>query len=472
MSKKIPTVAVILAGGVGTRVGLAIPKQLVKIAGRPVIEHTIRALHQSPDIDEIMVLMAPGYVDNVLALNHNGEYPKLTTVLEGGETRNETTKRALDALTYKDAKVLFHDAVRPLVDQRIIHDLVVALDRYDAVDTAIASADTIIKVNSRNEIKSIPPRDRLRRGQTPQAFKLSVLRQAYDLAWQDPDFSATDDCTVVLQYLPDVPIFVVEGTVENMKVTEPIDIVLMDKLFQLHTGELLPSTPVAKSTFVGKTIVVFGGSYGIGGDIVTFAREAGATVFSFSRSQTQTHVQRREDVRSALEQAFNETGRIDAVVNTTGILIRERLDETSDESVYESTNVNYIAPIIIAQESYPYLRRTHGHLLLFTSSSYTRGRASYALYSSTKAAIVNLTQALADEWANEGVKVNCINPDRTATPMREKSFGQEDPDTLLTSSEVAHVSLQCISSNTTGQVLDIRKLSSTVAPSDPNQDTK
>ena len=105
---------------------------------------------------------------------------------------------------------------------------------------AIPSADTIIEVSPEdNTIRAIPPRADLRRGQTPQAFRASVLRAAYDVAAQDPDFTATDDCGVVLRYLPDVPIWVVTGEERNMKVTDPIDVFLADKLFQL-TSSFVP----------------------------------------------------------------------------------------------------------------------------------------------------------------------------------------------------------------------------------------
>ena len=96
-------------------------------------------------------------------------------------------------------------------------------------------------------------------------------------------------------------------------------------------------------------------------------------------------------------------------------------------------------------------------MVLFTSSSYTRGRADYALYSSTKAAVVNLTQALADEWASDGVRVNCINPERTSTPMRTRAFGEEPAGTLLASEEVARQSLDVLLSGQTGHVIDIRR---------------
>ena len=123
------------------------------------------------------------------------------------------------------------------------------------------------------------------------------------------------------------------------------------------------------------------------------------------------------------------------------MLPRGQLAETVRGDHLLATEVNYLAPINIAQVFYPHLKKTQGSLLLFTSSSYTRGRSGYSLYSSAKAAVVNLTQALADEWAADGVRVNCVNPERTATPMRTKAFGQEPEGTLLTAEAVAETSL-------------------------------
>ena len=88
---RLRNVAVILAGGTGTRIGLNIPKQLIKIAGKPIIEHTIAAMHQSPLVDEIVVMMAPGHLDEVRAIVKNGDYSKVTQILEGADTRNDTT---------------------------------------------------------------------------------------------------------------------------------------------------------------------------------------------------------------------------------------------------------------------------------------------------------------------------------------------------------------------------------------------
>jgi 2-C-methyl-D-erythritol 4-phosphate cytidylyltransferase len=452
-------VAVVLAGGVGKRVRLETPKQLLKIAGRPIIEHTLNTLHRCDAVDEIVVMMAPGYLDPVRAIVDRNSFHKVTHILEGGLTRNDTTRRSLDALSGDRTKVILHDAVRPLVSDRVLEDCVEALDRFDAVDTAIMSADTLIEVDAADVITDIPPRSRMRRGQTPQGFRLGVLRRAYELAAADPDFSATDDCTVVLRYCPSVSIGVVPGEERNLKVTDPIDVYIADKLFQLSSHEV--PDPISdqdmRERLEGKTVVVFGGSYGIGAEIARLAEAYGADVHVFSRSGTRTHVERRADLVDAAARVIASSGRLDYVVNTAGILPRGDLVSTSDEDLYQAIEVNYLAPILIAQQFYPHLAQTRGGLLLFTSSSYTRGRGGYSLYSSAKAAVVNLTQALADEWSAGQVRVNCINPERTATPMRTRAFGAEPPETLLTSDVVATASLRVLVSGLTGHVVDIRR---------------
>jgi ribitol-5-phosphate 2-dehydrogenase (NADP+) / D-ribitol-5-phosphate cytidylyltransferase len=353
---RVKNVAVLLAGGLGARIGLDFPKQLIKVAGKTLLEHALIALHSHPAVDEIKIMMAAGHLDAVRAIVKNGGYDdKVTEILEGGETRNDTTLRALDSLGDEECHVLFHDAVRPLVTSRIIQECFDALADYPAVDVAIPSADTIIEVRDDNTIRDIPPRAALRRGQTPQAFRSAAIKQAYVLAGQDPDFVATDDCTVVLRYLPDAPIVVVHGDERNMKVTEPIDVYLADKLFQLTSSDVpAPSTEDEyRAALTGKTLVVFGGSYGIGADIASLAKRLGADVFTFSRSSTNTHVERREDIAAAARQVIEATGRVDYVVNTAGVLPRGDLLETSEETIYSATEINYLRPSSSPRSSSP-----------------------------------------------------------------------------------------------------------------------
>ena len=131
-------------------------------------------------------------------------------------------------------------------------------------------------------------------------------------------------------------------------------------------------------------------------------------------------------------------------------------DLRKNRAMARMVQVNYMGMVHVAVESFPYLKESRGKLLFYTSSSYTRGRAFYSLYSSTKAAVVNFVQAVAQEWEPWGIQVNCVNPERTKTPMRVRNFGAEDERTLLTAREVAVESLKTLLSDFTGQVIDVK----------------
>ena len=452
-------IAIILAGGTGQRLGDSIPKQFLKVAGKKVIEHTLDVFQNHPQIDEIAVVSNPNFLNEIENIAIKNNYTKLKKILQGGKERYHSSLSAINAYDGdKEINLIFHDAVRPLVNDRIISDCIAALDKYKAVDVAIKTTDTIIKVNEDEYITGIPARDYLRNGQTPQAFKLSTIKQAYKLALCDPDFKTTDDCGVVYKYMPNELVYVVKGEQFNMKLTYKEDLFLLDKLFQLKSiaqqNETI--TPKAQQKLPDSVIVVFGGSYGIGLDVVNICNGYGAHVYSFSRSENGVDVSNNLLVAKALKEVFEKEGRIDAVINTAGVLDKEPLVNMSYNEIYKSINVNYIGAVIVAKESYSYLKESKGVLLLFTSSSYTRGRSLYSLYSSSKAAIVNLVQALSEEWYDYGIRINCINPERTKTPMRTKNFGMEPEESLLKSSVVAAVSINSLFSSMTGEVIDVK----------------
>ena len=353
--------------------------------------------------------------------------------------------------------MLLHDAVRPLITNEIITESIHALDDYDAIDVAIPASDTIIETLD-GVITSIPNRQNLRRGQTPQGFRLGVLRKAYSLLEDDGTLSPTDDCGVVLHYLPEIPIGVVEGSETNIKLTYPIDSYLADRLFQLRSGQAEIQNDTNLEEFIkGKRILIFGGSYGIGASISEMAKSLGAHVENFSRSKTETNVKDSSDVKRALEEFSSKHGTIDFVINTAGLLKISRIDSLTDADVENLIGVNYLGAVNVARASYKYLKESKGGLLLFTSSSYTRGRALYSLYSSSKAAVVNLVQALSEEWVEHGININCVNPERTLTPMRTENFGIEDPSTLLDPETVAQASLNILYSDLTGCIYDVRR---------------
>lgn len=224
-------VAVLLAGGTGTRTGLDRPKQLVEVGGRTLLEHALRALHDHPDVDEVLVVMTPAHLDAARAVTAG--YDKVSAVLPGGDTRTASTLAALAHLGDEDALLLLHDAARPLLPSRVVTDCLAALADHGAVATAIPSTDTVFEVGpDGTTVTGVPPRDRLRRAQTPQGFRADVLRRAYAAAADDPDFVATDDCSVVLRYLPDVPVAVVAGDEAALKVTSRLDLVLVEELLR------------------------------------------------------------------------------------------------------------------------------------------------------------------------------------------------------------------------------------------------
>lgn len=452
-------VAVILAGGAGYRLGGSLPKQFLKVAGRKIIEHTLWVFERCDLIDEIAIVCNPDYIVDMEQVVLDNQWMKVKKILRGGKERYHSSLAAIQAYDDDNINLIFHDAVRPLVNDRIITDCITALESFSAVDVAIPSTDTIIEATEQDTIKSIPNRAMLRNGQTPQCFKRGIIKRAYDLALQDPAFRTTDDCGVVLKYLPETPIYIVKGENFNMKVTYPEDLFLIDKLFQLKAikDENHDLSVCAETVIPNKVAVVFGGSYGIGAEIVKIMRDFGAVVYSCSRSQNGVDVSDVKSVRKALQTAYAKNGHIDYVICTAGILVKEALYSMDYAEILRSFGVNYMGAVNICKEAYPYLKETKGAVLLYTSSSYTRGRMMYSIYSSTKAAIVNLVQALSEEWSALGIRINCINPERTKTPMRLKSFGVEPDDSLLTPEAVAIASVNTLVSDLTGEVIDVRK---------------
>lgn len=445
-------IAVILAGGTGSRLGLSMPKQFYKVAGKSVIEHTISTFNDNENIDEIYIVIHSQYKQMMENICLRNDWTKISKILNGGSERYQSSVSAINACE-EECNLIFHDSVRPLVSNKIINEVIAKLDECSAIDVAIPMVDTVIQRDG-DYISEIPDRSLLFRGQTPQAFKLSVIKKAYELALQDPKFKTTDDCGVVRKYLPEVPIFIVDGEEQNMKLTYKENIFLLDKLFQVKSEKLIPD--LTSDAFVGKVVVIFGGSYGIGKAIVEQLNELNCTVESFSRSENGVDICCADSVAKAFQSAHEKHGRIDYVINTAAMLIKRPLVTTPLEDIDAILNTNIRGMINVTRESHKYLKQTSGALLLYTSSSYTRGRAYYSLYSSTKAAVVNFVQAVASEWSVDKIRVNCINPERTSTPMRVKNFGHEDADTLLTAETVAQASITALLTSDTGQVFDVK----------------
>ena len=440
---------ILLAGGQGQRMNWELPKQFIRIAGKSILEHSFEALSSPLNHSLIVVTVPSEYVS--LAEKILGQY-KNAKVIVGGNSRQSSTRAALSYLeAIQPLNVVIHDAARPFLGPGIVFDTLKALEKYEAVDVAIPSADTLI-FEGEGFIQKIPDRKHLLRGQTPQGFRFSKIWDSYKKISEEDQSKYTDDCGILLASDPFAQIRIVEGSQENIKITDPLDLVIADELFRLKTSQVDPNS---KGIDVKDRIaVIFGGSKGIGQALHQILLSSGCKSNIASR-ENGCDVKNYADINSSLEAARKRFGRIDYVINTSGILHVDSLSHQSMDEIDDQIDVNLKGAINVAKASYQHLMDSKGMLLNFASSSYTRGRANYVPYSACKAAIVNMTQGLAEEWMEDQIRVNCIVPGRTDTSMRRTNFYNEDPESLLSPYEVGLISAKVLNAKYSGILIRV-----------------
>lgn len=447
--------AILLAGGSGDRFGAEMPKQFVRLAGEPILLRSLRTV-AAAGVDRLVVVAHPDWVEETQKVIEAADLGIPTTVVAGGRTRNESTRNGLWSLDADDADVVvIHDAVRPLVPVEVIIRAIepVAAGLADSTDTVIPSADTLVIVDG-EKVVGIPDRARYRRGQTPQVFRKDVLAAAYDAAAALGDLGATDDCSLVLRHVPGARVVAVAGDEVNLKITTRIDLVLADRMLQMRTVTA-DDHAASDTSLAGVRVYIVGGTNGIGQGIAEEARGQGAQVEVDGRT-TGLDVRHYEDVSQRVDAAADRLGGLDHVVVTAGVLRVGRVADTTPADLAEVIDVNLTGSINVARAVYPHLQASHGSLTFFASSSFTRGRPDYVAYSASKAAIVNVAQGLAEEWAADRIRVNAVSPERTDTPMRRRAFPHESREAMLTTATVAAATLRLMRSGLTGQVFDIK----------------
>jgi 2-C-methyl-D-erythritol 4-phosphate cytidylyltransferase len=255
--------------------------------------------------------------------------------------------------------------------------------------------------------------------------------------------------------VPGARLLAVAGDEVNLKITTRVDLVLADRMIQMRTlsatVEPRPTHPLA-----GARLYVVGGTNGIGRAIADEAERQGAAAVVDGTSLG-LDVRSYADVARRMDAAAERLGGLDHVVCTAGLLRIGKVADADPAALAEVLEVNLTGTLHVARAAYPHLRRSRGSLTVFASSSFTRGRPDYVAYSASKAGVVNLAQGLADEWAADGIRVNAVSPERTATPMRRRAFPDESHDGLLGPADVATATLRLMQSDLTGQVLDVRR---------------
>ena len=229
----VKNIAVILAGGTGSRVGGKMPKQLLPLTeGRSILECAVDAFEAAPCIDEICIVMHADWIAEAQRMCLQNGWQKVTKIIEGGHERWESSWKAIQAFSDQCSEVnlWFHDAARPFVSQRILADVAEALKEHKAVTVAVPVTDTIYRVKGLQvtgyglQVESIPSRTDYMRAQTPQAFHLDTIKIAFERALASGDILATDDAGIVHKYMPEEPIYIVAGEEANKKITYKEDL--------------------------------------------------------------------------------------------------------------------------------------------------------------------------------------------------------------------------------------------------------
>lgn len=221
-------IAVVLAGGTGKRAGFDVPKQFYFLRGRTVLEHAVERFCAMAVIDEVVIVSHRDHIGEVEQLAQQNSWKKVVAILQGGKERYDSSLAAVRHYEGQDVNLLFHDSARPLVCAKAVQRICDALQKHEAVAVGLPASDTIWQTEG-ERIVAIPDRSALMRAQTPQAFRGNVIAEAYQLALSDPTFSVTDDCGVVLRYLPNQPLHIVEGAEQMMKLTYASDLPFLER---------------------------------------------------------------------------------------------------------------------------------------------------------------------------------------------------------------------------------------------------
>jgi 2-C-methyl-D-erythritol 4-phosphate cytidylyltransferase len=217
MVKKFSVCAVVLAAGQGKRAGGA--KQFRRVAGRSLLYHACAPFLEVPEVEGLVVVVPRGRSSEVTEEMFDCDARKLLSVVVGGKTRHESSRRGLAALPKACEIVLIHDAARPFVSPKLIRRVIAAAREHGAAVPALSVKDATIELDDRGEVERYLPRENLRAVQTPQGFARDRLESAFAEAELEDH---ADDAGLVLA--AGGKLVLVEGEERNKKITSPSDL--------------------------------------------------------------------------------------------------------------------------------------------------------------------------------------------------------------------------------------------------------
>lgn len=214
----------ILSSGSGERFGSIIPKQFLKVRGKTILERSIEIFNDHPMVTDIIVVTNPSYLGKTNKILNQAGFLKLRNVIPGGKTRQLSSYYGLKKIMEYSGLVIIHDAVRPFISKDVITECIKSLDNFDAVAVAVPVTDTIYRTGIDNYyIEEIPERKFYFSAQTPQCFKLQLIRQAHELAFSNNDINHTDDASLIVKYNLS-KVTVIQGNTDNIKITYSEDL--------------------------------------------------------------------------------------------------------------------------------------------------------------------------------------------------------------------------------------------------------
>lgn len=221
MSQK--SVAIVLAGGKGSRMNMDIPKQYIEVFGKPILCYSLDAMENS-FIDEIVVVVAKGEVDYFdREIKDKFGYKKIVEVVEGGKERYDSVYNGLCAIGLADY-VFIHDGARPCIDDVILQSGLDKVMECGAAIAAVRAKDTIKVVDENGYITDTPDRNSLWQVQTPQVFDFNKIKKAYNKMYQDSSAQNITDDAMVMENYGDLNVAVYPGKYDNIKVTTTEDL--------------------------------------------------------------------------------------------------------------------------------------------------------------------------------------------------------------------------------------------------------
>lgn len=447
MYKECQVTAILLMGGTGMRFGSALPKQLHRLAGKKIYLHTLEAFLSLESFDEIILVCHKDWVQEVQNDIAQMDAAKVK-IISGGSTRQESSYLGLKACRPNTDIAVIHDAVRPFVSQEILKNNIEGAYLYHAVDTCIPSADTIVHSSDATSIATIPNRSEYLRGQTPQSFYYPLIVKAHQNTKQK---NASDDCRLVLE--AGATLHIVQGSEDNIKITTELDIFLAEQIFRLRKQN--PSLKENKHSLAGKRFAVVGGTGGIGTWICNLLEKEKAIPVVISRSAPKfaADLTIKSSIKDVFKKIHDEYGHLDGLINAAGLLKIKPFDILKVSEIEELLAVNFTGLLYVLKAV---KIKEGGHIINIASSSFSRGRKDYGIYSSAKAAIVNLTQSLAEE--RQDLHINVIVPQRTNTPMRLANFPGERTEDLLHPKMVAEAAITLLKNEKiTGSIVEVRQ---------------